>query len=275
MTRSRRDSVLHQTILVNYDLDCRLWHMTITGDKTLSCSTDGEVESLSTKVGEESIFFRKAGKGPPVLLLHGGACDSTDWMETMVALRDQYTFYAPDLPGYGRSDRNRDGYYLSDLVNTTIGLIQALELESLAVVGHSLGGRVSLEIAFRRPELVRKLVLIDTAGFSRLAHWGSFLGTMAFLVRKALGRPQPYPRFLMEDDAKPHWLCLDRLPELKMPSLIIWNRRDPYYTVRGALKAKDLIPRVRLEIFPGYGHAPHRTNRESFHRILTGFLAEP
>jgi pimeloyl-ACP methyl ester carboxylesterase len=250
--------------------------MAVVSEKSLPRSSSNGVETLTLKVGEDNIFLRKAGKGPPVLLLHGGACDSSDWVETMVPLSDSYTFYAPDLVGYGQSDRNRDGYYLSDFTDSTVGIIRALNLDSpLVIVGHSLGGRVALDIALNHPEGVRKLALIDTTGFSRLARWGSFLGTMAYWIRRVLRRPQPYPTFMMENGAVPDWLCLDRLPELKMPSLIVWNRRDPYYTVKGALKAKELMPQAQLEILPGYGHAPHRIERDSFNKLLAAFLAQP
>ena len=250
--------------------------MSVVSEKSLPRSSSNGVETLTLKVGDDNIFLRKAGKGPPVLLLHGGACDSADWVETMVPLSGSYTFYAPDLVGYGQSDRNRDGYYLSDFTDSTKGLIEALGLDSpLVIVGHSLGGRVALDIALNHPDKVRKLALIDTTGFSRLARWGSFLGTMAYLIRRLLGRPQPYPRFMMEDGAVPDWVCLDRLPELKMPTLILWNRRDPYYTVKGALRAKELMPQAQLEIMPRYGHAPHRTERDSFNKLLAAFLAKP
>ena len=250
--------------------------MAVVTEKATPQSSANGVETLTLKVGDDSIFLRKAGEGPPVLLLHGGACDSADWVETMVPLSGSYTFYAPDLVGYGQSDRNRDGYYLSDFTDSTKGLIEALGLDSpLVIVGHSLGGRVALDIALNHPDKVRKLALIDTTGFSRLARWGSFLGTMAYLIRRLLGRPQPYPRFMMENGAVPDWVCLDRLPELKMPILILWNRRDPYYTVKGALRAKELMPQAQLEIMPRYGHAPHRTERDSFNKLLAAFLAQP
>jgi pimeloyl-ACP methyl ester carboxylesterase len=167
--------------------------MDVVTEKATPQSSANGVETLTAKVGDDNIFLRKAGKGPPVLLLHGGACDSSDWVETMVPLSDSYTFYAPDLVGYGLSDRNRDGYYLSDFTNSTKGLMEALGLDSpLIIVGHSLGGRVALELAFSQSDKVRKLVLIDTTGFSRLARWGTFLGTMAYWIRRLMGRPQPH-----------------------------------------------------------------------------------
>jgi pimeloyl-ACP methyl ester carboxylesterase len=232
------------------------------------------IESLDLKIGKRQAHYLKAGSGPPVVLIHGGADDSKTWAETMTALSQSYTLYAPDMLGYGLSDRDKTSYYLSEFVDFTLGFIQALGLDSaaLALVGHSLGGRICLEIALQHPEKVRRLVLIDTVGFARLARWGTFLGAAAWAIREARGRRQPYPRFLKEDGEDKDWRCLDKLTTLKAPTLVIWNRRDPYYPLREAIKAKKLIPGVRFEIFPGYGHAPHVKNRDYFNNLLLSYL---
>ena len=234
------------------------------------------VETFTVTVNGDSIFVRKAGQGPPVLLLHGGASDSSDWLGTMVPLSSSRTFYAPDLIGFGASDRNRDGYHLSHFTESVNGLIETLGLATpLPIVGHSLGGRIALDLAIRHPCHVHRLALVDTAGFTRLARWGNLLGTAAFSLRRLLRRRQPYPRFMMENGAMPHWLCLDQLHRIKVPILMVWSSHDPYYSVKGALKARELMPQARLEILPGYGHAPHRTETESFNRLLAAFLDQP
>jgi pimeloyl-ACP methyl ester carboxylesterase len=232
------------------------------------------IESLTVKAGDHHVHFRKTGNGPPVLLLHGGANESSDWMETMAVLSKEYSVYAPDIIGYGLSDKDKDGYSLSDFTESILALMRILNLDTVFMVGHSLGGRVCLEIAFSHPEMVRKLVLIDTAGFSRLTYLGGFLGMMAWSVRKALGRPQPYPRILMGNGANPHWMCLEKLPGLRVPTLIVWSRIDPYYPLSGAIRASELMPQVKLEIFPGYGHAPHRAEKDHFHGLLQEFLSQ-
>lgn len=237
--------------------------------------SNSSIQTLKLDVDGHRIHYLRAGSGPDVVLLHGGASDSQDWAETMDALSHSYTLYAPDMIGYGQSDRKKDSYYLSDFVRATHGLIQKLGLNSIALVGHSLGGRVCLEIALRYPELVSGLVLIDTVGFSKLAWWGTFLGAAAWGLRKILRRPQPYPKFLQEQGEDRDWKCVDRLPSLKVPTLVVWNQRDPYYSIADALKATKLIPEVTLEIFPHYGHAPHKQNRQYFNNLLLGFLNRP
>jgi pimeloyl-ACP methyl ester carboxylesterase len=232
----------------------------------------GAIESLKLKVGDHQVHYFRVGSGPPVVLLHGGASDSRDWVETMAALSHACSFYAPDLIGYGLSERNKSGYYLSDFVESVLGFIDTLDLHSPVMVGHSLGGRVCLEIALHHPERVHRLVLIDTAGFGRLTCWGKFLGMAAWGVRRALGRRQPYPRFLNDHGHEKDWTCLEKLPIVEVPTLIVWSRRDPYYPLAGALRARELIPNSRLEIFPGYGHAPHVQRRGYFNSLLLSFL---
>ncbi len=230
------------------------------------------IESLEFQLGDHRAHYLRAGSGSPVVLLHGGASDAFDWAETMVALSESYSLYAPDLIGYGLSDGNSNGYYLSDFVESTLAFIHELGLRSQVLVGHSLGGRISLEIALRHPEMVRKLVLIDTAGFSRLSPWGILLCTSAWVMRKVLRRRQPFPRFLWKDGEDKDWLCLEKLSCLRVPTLIVWNRYDPYYPLSGALKAKQRIPDAQLEVLPGYGHAPHVQNRGYFNNLLLSFI---
>jgi pimeloyl-ACP methyl ester carboxylesterase len=135
-----------------------------------------------------------------------------------------------------------------------------------------LGGRICLEIALRYPERVRRLVLVDAAGFGKLTLLGKILGAAAWGVRKIVGQPQPYPAFLREEGEDGDWMCLDELSALKVPTLIVWNRYDPYYPLTGAFRAVRLIPKARLAVFPGYGHAPHVKERNTFNRLLQSFL---
>ncbi len=237
-----------------------------------SICPDGNPQSLKAMVGNQQTHYLKAGSGPPVVFLHGGASDSRDWFVTMSNLPPAYSLYAPDLIGFGQNSVKNGGYYLSDLVDFTFEYIKVMHLDQTVLVGHSLGGRVCLDIALRHPEIVKKLVLIDTVGFGKLARWGLFLGAAAWSIRGLLGMKQPYPRFLRKKDEDRDWLCLESLPNLKVPTLIVWNRRDPYYSVDGAIKAKELIPDSRLEVFPSRGHSPHLQNSELFNGLLLNYL---
>lgn len=235
--------------------------------------SDSAIQSLQLRADGHQAHYLRTGSGPSVVLLHGAASDSSDWVETMHALSHSYSLYAPDMLGYGLSERPKSSYYLSEFIEFTLGFLQELDSDSHILVGHSLGGRVCLEIALRYPELVHRLVLVDTVGFGKLARWGMYLGAFMHWLRKGLSIKQPYPRFLKEAGEDKDWRCIGRLPELKVPTLVVWNQRDPYYPLTGALRAKELIPNVRLEVFPGYGHAPHVQRRGHFNSLLLDFLS--
>lgn len=232
------------------------------------------IENLKVKVGSYQARYLKAGSGPPVLLVHGGADDSSTWIETIAALSGSYTCYAPDLIGFGRSDNPKSSYHISDFAEFILDFINALGLKTVALVGHSLGGRICLEVAFRAPGKLSKLVLVSATGFCRLSRLGSFLGTAAWGVRKALRRPQPYPKFLIREDEDRDWRCLDALPALKIPTLIIWGDRDPYYPLAQAIHARNLLPSARWEVIAGTGHAPHRRKMDVFVGLLRSFLGD-
>ncbi len=230
------------------------------------------MESLKLRVGDNQAHYLKAGSGPPVVLIHGGASDSRDWEGTMAALSHRYSLYAPDLIGFGLSDRNKDGYYLSDFSDFILGFMETLGLEHPVLVGHSFGGRLCLEIALRYPEKVRKLVLLDAAGVGKVSILGNIILTGFWVLRKLLRLRQPYPKFLAREGEDTQWLCVDELPNLKTPTLIIWKRHDLYLPLTLAYRAKALIPRAHLKVLPGYGHAPHGQNKDAFNRLLLDFL---
>jgi pimeloyl-ACP methyl ester carboxylesterase len=230
------------------------------------------ISSLELKVQGRRAHYLKAGSGPPVVLLHGGASDSRDWLMTMAALAHRFTFYAPDLLGFGQNDRDEAGYYLTDFIEFIEEFIIALGLDNPDIAGHSFGGRVGAGVAIRERVKIGKLVLIDTAGFGKVTRFGSFLMTVFWALRRLSHQPQPYPRFLTREDEDTSWLCVNELPALRTPVLLIWKRHDPYFPVSLARRAEKLIPGVRLEVLPGFGHAPNKQNIEAFNRLLLDFL---
>jgi pimeloyl-ACP methyl ester carboxylesterase len=230
------------------------------------------VESLKLNVNGHPAHYLKAGIGPPVVLIHGGASDSRDWMHTMINLSHGYSLYAPDLIGFGQSDRNQDGYYLSDFNDFILGFVETLGLERPFLVGHSFGGRLCLEIALQHPEKVRKLVLVDASGLGKISRLGNVVLTGFWVIRKLLRHEQPYPKFLAREGENLQWLCVDELPKLRIPTLLIWKRHDVYLPLTIARRAEKLIPGAKLAVLPGFGHAPHGQNSKAFNNLLLDFL---
>lgn len=230
------------------------------------------IESLRLKVNRHRIHYLKAGSGPPVVLLHGGASDSRDWIPTMAALSDRFTFYSPDLIGFGQSDRDEKGYYLSDFSDFVLGFVDTLQLKRVAFVGHSFGARVCLDTALKRQDGVSKMVLADASGLGKISGLGNALFTASWAVRKLMSRPQPFPRFLVKEGEDYNRVADDELRKLTTPTLLVWKRYDLYLPVTIARRAEKLIPGARLIVLPGLGHAPNKQNRDIFNRLLLDFL---
>ena len=232
------------------------------------------IESRRLQVNGRHIQYLKAGGGPPVVLIHGGASDSRDWINTMAALGDRFSFYAPDLIGFGQSERNENGYYLLDFSDFLLEFMDALELRSPVLVGHSFGARVCLEVARLHQERVQKLVLIDASGLGKISALGNVLFTFFWGLRKLLRKPQPFPRFLAKEGEDYNWVGRESLESLRMPTLLVWKSFDPYMSLAKARRAEELIPGAKLAVVNGYGHAPHQQkNSEEFNRILLDFLS--
>ncbi len=117
-------------------------------------------------------FVAGAG-GSPVVLLHGGGLDSASisWRATIGPLSAQHRVFAPDLPGYGQSDKPVVEYTIDFYVNFLEHLLDALHLQEASLVGLSLGGGIALSFTLRFPGRVEKLVLVGSYGIQSSVAW--------------------------------------------------------------------------------------------------------
>ena len=116
-----------------------------------------------TVAGGVRIHYRRLGSGPAIVLLHGFPQTGHCWRKVMPALAERFTVVAPDLRGYGDSDRPPSGYDKRRMAADVAELIQALGLAPVVLVGHDRGGRVAHRFALDHPALLSRLVLLDIA----------------------------------------------------------------------------------------------------------------
>lgn len=109
------------------------------------------------------MHYLRAGDGPPVVLLHGWPQTSHCWHRVLGPLAEHHTVIAPDLRGYGRTDKPREGYDKRTMAADIAGLVEQLGFDRVAVVGHDRGGRVGHRWALDRPEQVTRLAVLDIA----------------------------------------------------------------------------------------------------------------
>src|SRR3954468_13129270 len=110
------------------------------------------------------VFYRSAGSGPVIVLVHGITSTSATWANLLPYLADRFTVIAPDLMGHGESAKPRGDYSLGAYASGIRDLLAALGHDRATFVGHSLGGGVAMQLAYQFPERCERLVLIDSGG---------------------------------------------------------------------------------------------------------------
>ena len=119
-------------------------------------------------LGDLRVHQLQGGHGPPVLFIHGlGSSGYMEWRFNLEPAAVRHRVYAPDLPGYGRTEKPRVRYTIAYFASFIERYMDDCGLAAAAIVGASLGGRIALEIALENPRLARRLVLVNALGLGR------------------------------------------------------------------------------------------------------------
>ncbi|MDB9323341.1 alpha/beta hydrolase [Nodularia spumigena CS-591/04] len=116
------------------------------------------------KLSQGLLFWREAGKGIPVIFLHGAWNDSSQWVSVVESLSDNFHCLSPDLLGFGESENPYVHHSIDLQVECIAEFIQALKLEKVYLVGYSLGGWIAASYALKYPDQVGGLVLLAPEG---------------------------------------------------------------------------------------------------------------
>jgi pimeloyl-ACP methyl ester carboxylesterase len=108
------------------------------------------------------LYFKSFGQGASVVLLHGLYGSSDNWQSIAKKLADNYQVIVPDLRNHGRSPHSYMHNYLAMALDV-IDLLNDIGLDKAIIVGHSMGGKVAMQMAFSYPQRVQKLVVVDIA----------------------------------------------------------------------------------------------------------------
>lgn len=230
------------------------------------------------RVGKWCIHYYTGGDGPPVVLIHGLASRGEDWSGLFPTLASHHRIYAIDLLGYGGSDRPHVDYSIALETDVVRGFLDALHIERPDVAGVSMGGWIALKLAADHPERVRKLVLIDSAGFefSTPLTPDSFtprdLEGMQKLIDLQTARVPHVPAFVLRDllrvNREHAWIVRaqlasmlsrrdimkGRVARVTMPALLLWGTRDLLIPYSVGVRMEHELPNARLVPLNGCGH---------------------
>jgi pimeloyl-ACP methyl ester carboxylesterase len=255
------------------------------------------------------VHYTDEGEGPPVVLIHGFASSLGTWTAVRRELKKSHRVIALDLKGFGWTDRPEGDYSLEAQADLVLGLLGALGVEEpVALVAHSWGSSVALQIALRQPGRVTRIALYDawvyeeqipmTFLWSRAGGMGEFLIgafyderpddkiAIAFhdpkyvteelieTVEDQLARPGTKAAALAAIRGQRYEEVQKKYPTIDKPVLLLWGREDRVTPLDvGERLLKDL-PNARLNVYPACGHFPMIEAHRPSTRDLATFLAE-
>lgn len=150
-----------------------------------------EVPHRYVEIAGVRTYVADAGEGPPILLIHGYGDTADGWRRVVPGLLKDHRVVALDMPPFGRSDDAPEGKLLDFYSEFFPNFLDELELERTTVIGHSLGGAVSLRLAIENPDRVERLGLVAPAGLGNAPPWWWHALTARALWQGALALPSP------------------------------------------------------------------------------------
>lgn len=260
-------------------------------------------EPETVEVGGRHLRYLTSGDpdGRKVLLVHGFGGDINGWLFNQPALAERHLVHALDLPGHGGSSKDVGAGDVGALADVVGAFMAKVGCAGAHVVGHSLGGAVSLALALREPALAVSCTLVGPAGLGPDINMDYVEGFIGAARRKDLkpvlellfAKPELVSRDMINDVLKykrldgvdaalrtiagnafaggrQSMVLADRLDELDVPVQVIWGREDK---VVPAKHAESLPPDVETHLIAGAGHMVHMEKPGEVNTLIDRFIS--
>lgn len=246
---------------------------------------------------------RRAGAGSPLVLVHGFLGGSAQWSAEIKCFCHSHDVIAPDLPGFGEANTLSGFAEIEAMADYVIDFLNALNICSFSLLGHSMGGMIAQTIAAKVPDRISRLVLYGTGplgimpnryetisesrkrlltdGVPTTIHrvgstWvkNSETSDGQFVVNRLveIGKTASQEAALLAYDGMENWDGRKYLEKISMPTLIMWGDTDRSYRWPQIEEMWHKIPNSKLAVVPGTSHAAHLEKPDLIHAILQDFL---
>ena len=258
----------------------------------------------------QRVHVVQQGRGEPLVLVHGFGCSSHSWRQTIPLLARRYRVIAPDLNGFGWTERPRDAsaYTFEGQSRMLLGVLEALGVERFHLAGHSYGGGLALWMAAQHPQRIRTLTLVSSVlpdyGDKQRQPWARFRGLNWLIVhffvlsrgavRKALGCCYDDPALVTEElvDEYRDRLLVEGvedayyglmapteatsrevdLSSIRVPTLVLWGDRDRLIPHERAAPYFAPLSHAEMAIIERCGHSPMEEHPAESAARMMGFL---
>lgn len=266
-------------------------------------STKVSVTQKNVLVDSITTAYLSAGSGYPVVLLHGGGAGAITWYPSIGPLAKSFHVIAPDIVGYGESDKPDAAYDKTYFVAWLKQFLLELGISKAHIVGLSQGGAIALRFTLDYPEMVDKLVLVDSGALGAKSPLLSIIGMAWLNIFPSLLANRFFTHYLLfnpknrdpnhslysievlkRKGGKKAFLqgrgsAVSAIPEsvlrkISNRTLIIWGENDRLFPVAHAVYAVAMMPNAVLCQIEKAGHLPLMDQPDTFNAAVVGFLNE-
>ena len=276
-------------------------------------ATAGAQQSPQPVAKDATVFsyklhYLEAGRGEPVILLHGTGGEGARWMPTIQGLAGSFRVIAPDQIGFGQSDKPLTIYHTGVFAGFLAQFMKTIGVAKATIMGQSMGAGVALYMAVHHPEMVERLVLVDGGGYRsasdpppaapnwhnrQIANAGTLEESREYMEKLI------YDHSFVTDELVEHNLELRlrsaftiesmqtanerglggvteaQVSGIKVPTLLVWGANDPLSSPANADKLNGAIKNSRKVVFDKAGHYPFLEHADKFNQLVLEFLKTP
>ncbi|NJL68205.1 MAG: alpha/beta hydrolase [Oscillatoriales cyanobacterium RU_3_3] len=266
----------------------------LTESTSIALAENIQREAITTPLSPDPIataYLRQGSGNTPILLIHGFDSSLFEYRRLLPLLAENNETWAVDLLGFGFTERLAGLPFSARAIGTHLYYSwKTLISQPVILVGASMGGAAAIDFTLNHPELVKKLVLIDSAGFPVTANKGKFLiPPLGYLATSFLRNPKVRQKISINAYFDPTFASLDartcaalhlempnwnqaliaftksggyagfgeKLSQIQQQTLILWGRQDRILGTADAEKFARTIPNSQLIWIPDCGHVPH------------------